>query len=448
MLLCMLEVLRLQLPQVRRLNLSLPEGSITSTRSRLNTGAGPIWEIVGQATQLTELQLLLEDCCRPGLVALGLSALLPLSSTLCDLLIHQDGDIQVEAESQSATECWHSLSHLICLTSLDLDLNSSRTGLSAIQSCTALRRLQLYFKGHPLSEAGCRPSIEECAALAQLTGLTELLLVPLKLTPLFAQSRAADGAEAVALKSMMQHLQQLQQLNLSGLYDLDCSFLPVLACLPRLTYLECSWAPNIEFGWQGTKCSQILYHKTDGKGIPVQALPELTSLVTQAPLKLSQLADVACHCKKLKELDVISLTGPLLVPNAERGAALRSLTALQLLTQLQIGVQDDIEVAAITELIQLQHLHLSIRASSTVSPVLLASLCKLTQLCYLRLNLRIRLTEQEARGLLYALGGAVRCVEIDTTSDQQESFKAAISAAQAAGVPLPRKLTLCNQSLI
>eukprot|EP00775_Hariotina_reticulata_P003431 gene3431-3703_t len=261
-----LELVRLQLPQLRNLRLSLwaswPLFGVSVEQA--------CWTTIAEMTQLTSLAVSVLDksCC--GLTTQHLTCLSSLSSSLQFLRLankSNDNWLSKRAEDYTFVGC------LTALTGLVMPMVSTRRNLTAIIHCTALRELRL--EG-PARNGHTHFSMAECAALQQLVHLTCLCL---------PRARSAQTAEeAGALTSALRSLQMLQVLQA---YALDLRILPGLASLTSLTKLIGSWREEQQqLGPQqaDVTCSSVKFAANDdAEVVAVGSMTQLTQLTLCVP---------------------------------------------------------------------------------------------------------------------------------------------------------------------
>lgn len=134
------------------------------------------------------------------------------------------------------------------------------------------------------------------------------------------------------------------------------------------------------------------------------------------------------------------LTGPSLssdCPIRERTAAIQALAALHHLTALSFAVNDDSEVAAVSAVQQLQRLYLTVPDGSSCTAAGLQLLQQLRGVKHLQLRLRgVSLSVQEAQSVMYGMQH-MGLLHVLSASEQVDVFRAALEAAQAAGLAVP-----------
>jgi hypothetical protein len=352
---------------------------------------GEAWQALQQLPHLIRFSLTSDSSMGTNLC--HMSALAPLAGTLQHLTIYTSVPPDEQVQQEQVVD-YNALGSLTQLTTLLLPVVEKRQGLDSISRCSKLVNLILESDS---AAASMVLTLLEWSSLCQLTQLQVLELPGLT---------CLGPRQASSSWEMLFGLQQLQQLN--GLV-LPHSALPALAKLPNLNYLMCFWEQEVgqqdallQQPWN--RCLSVITLVVCGGTLLLWGFPGLLELMQRKPWAPAVFEAAAQHCTALVRLclDRKSEEGiepqeypkawqrssfRASAPAAARSAALCKLAGLQQLRRLELAVDDNTEVAALSAFQQLHSLSLIVPARSECSVRSLLMLAALRQLQGLQLEL-------------------------------------------------------------
>jgi hypothetical protein len=354
-----------------------------------------VWRAIGQLPQLGRLWLQWD----PFTVTTSprhLSTLKPLAGTLRTLCMSQHVMLQQEPSiDYSVLGSFQHLAHLY------LQLPTMWQGLHNISSCSCLEILQLTATAPETRHL----EPHECAAIGQLTRLSELQLLGLHCGRQDEEWRLIAG------------LQQLEQLCIG---ILPIAAVATLATLKHLTKLTCNWRNDEEevqlpLPW---RCSSLLELVVISGRAPFEAFPHLQELQHYVQFCGDGYERVATGCTQLASMQIygdgVAWRHGSFLPSASvaaRTAALSSMATLRHLQHLHVSLTLGAEVATPAAFQCLTELSVVVPATSSCTArsfMLLAALRKLEWLQFDLLATSSSGWEDEDVGLLVS---SVRHVE-------------------------------------
>lgn len=312
------------------------------------------------------------------------------------------------------------------------------------------------------------PSNVSIAGIAGCTGLSELVLGRMAQAPLALKE---DDWDAIG------NLTQLIYLNVCAEVG-GSKCVQVFAGLGRLQHVvaDC-WEPDIVLAFsqlQGLVCIEGAWGEVthDGsphlEGITCPTVVELTGVAGHPPFAvfpnlrvmshgscicIPALLDLTQHCRGLRELWADAVNSWLHLfsslsreePSRDRVGAILALTQLQQLQVLGWKPADDAEVAAFASVAgqlaaqDLRRVGLGLEFNSTVTPMSLMALGRLTQVTQLDLVFckGYRVEDRQMRVLLSGLSDVPLTMMHVVSESDQARIMAALAIVESKGLPLP-----------
>jgi len=324
----------------------------------------------------------------------------------------------------------------------------SLPGLDVISSFVKLEQLALY----PVTGAPASLGHPEWQAIAQLTGLTNLVL-GLRLA----------GSGSPACYSALKQLKRLQSVT-ATFWELQV--LPVFQQLTQLTSIGGAWrkGQGPEAGSSTStsppSCPHVQELFNASCHVPFEAFPNLVKLSHNAPLNLAAVSSLTNHLKGLQEL--WAQAGPESAPGAHatlaqlrhpdeayarrRIAAVMSLSQLTNLRVLGFKPREDAELAALAAAaaplvgLQLRRVGVVVEPGSRATNVGLMHLGRLSDLEELEVWLKVEGVLPgwgEASGFLCAVA-SVQCVYVFSTDEASVNYTMHASRSnKSLGLPMP-----------
>lgn len=318
----LLEVIRLQLPQIQTLRLQV-NGAWAQ--------AMELWTFVGRHANLQQLDVEFAPGVSDPMTIQHLSYL----STLRNL-----NSLSVKGSFLKHKQYYSVLETLTGLTRLNLHAAYRSTGLASFRKCINLQHLSIT-PSSPIQENvhGVHNQedlsileIPELVGMSHLTQLTHLCLSGNVHKPLSNKQKYLGLGSSKLFLQALEQLQDIKELLVDGL--VAASAVPVLAGLTKLTLLSGSWQKELDeqleplgdddddeagavyippaIRYVGNSATTVLQLTVRGnmKDIPISIFGNVTNLTCLDSVQAADLRTIAEHCTQLQRLTLGSYRMP------------------------------------------------------------------------------------------------------------------------------------------